>query len=261
MSSNEMSRALLGFGLPPAAPMSPPAQLTRMCTGPSFSSMVFFIAATAALSPILPLTAQTRPPWRSISLGHDGEIGRLAIFGGRGPMDVVDRDVGAEFGQTFGHHAPEAAPGSRHESRLAGEFLGHASLLIGVQAERAHVGGAAADHGEFVLGDRGVLALLPGRAEIGVVGEAVDARGREARGEVGGGFGWIEVPPFRPQEAHMPRLQRARLQHCGQLLVMRAQQVEQRSHGHGAVADRAAHEPIALVGELDAVILEMEWRT
>jgi hypothetical protein len=42
----------------------------------------------------------------------------------------------------------------------------------------AHVRGAAADHREFVIDQRRVLALLPGRAIVGVVGEAIDARRR-----------------------------------------------------------------------------------
>src|SRR5271165_700375 len=68
MSSSGMPSASLGSGLPPEAPMSPPAQLTRTSTVPSFDSISVFIAATADLSPILPVTAATLPPCRAISL-------------------------------------------------------------------------------------------------------------------------------------------------------------------------------------------------
>ena len=40
--------------------------------------------------------------------------------------------------------------------------------------------------------------------------------------------------------------------------MMRGEQVEHVGDGHGAVADRAAHEPVALVGELDAIVLEVQ---
>ena len=67
MSSKGMPRASFGTGLPPAAPMSPPAQLTRMCTSPSAASMSAFIFATAAGSPMLPVTATTFTPWPATS--------------------------------------------------------------------------------------------------------------------------------------------------------------------------------------------------
>ncbi len=62
MSSKSMSSALLGLGLPPLAPMSPPAQLTSTSTSPRSASILRFISATASRSPILPVTAVTRVP-------------------------------------------------------------------------------------------------------------------------------------------------------------------------------------------------------
>ena len=132
-------------------------------------------------------------------LGDDAEIGGLAIFRRRRPVDVVNRDIGAELGEPLGHDAPEPAARAGDEGGLAAEFLGHAlGSFDCCKADRASCCGAAADHGEFVVVDRGVVALLPGRAVVGVVGEAVDARRGQAGGERLGGFRRVAVPPFRP---------------------------------------------------------------
>ena len=56
----------------------------------------------------------------------------------------------------------------------------------------------------------------------------------------------------------MPRLQRARLQHGRQRLMVLGEDRDHLVERHGAVADRAAHQPKALVGELHVVVLEMD---
>jgi hypothetical protein len=78
--------------------------------------------ATAALSPMLPTTPATR-----YLLRDDAEIGGLAIFGRRGPVDVVDGDIGAEFGEPLRHHPPQPTAGAGDERRLAIEFPAHAA--------------------------------------------------------------------------------------------------------------------------------------
>src|ERR1700728_803255 len=96
-------------------------------------------------------------------LGDRTEIGGLAEFGRRGPGYVVDGNVRAELRQPFRHRPPEPAARAGDERDLAGELFRHPSVsFLGAKADRAHVAGAAADHGEFVVGDRGVFAALPG---------------------------------------------------------------------------------------------------
>ena len=56
----------------------------------------------------------------------------------------------------------------------------------------------------------------------------------------------------------MPRLERSRLEHRRQRLAARRQDVEHRGDRHGAVADRAAHQAIAFIGELHPVVFEMD---
>ena len=131
MSSKEMPRTLLGLGLPPEAPMSPPAQLTRISHLAEVGLDVAFIAATASRSPMLPVTAATRVPYRSpSSLGHRAEIGELAVFRRRRPVEVVDGDVGAVLGQPLGHHPAEAASRAGDEGNLAAEFPAHLLFSI-----------------------------------------------------------------------------------------------------------------------------------
>ena len=55
----------------------------------------------------------------------------------------------------------------------------------------------------------------------------------------------------------MARLERARLEHGGQPVVMLGEHRDHLRERHRAVADGAAHQPVALVGELHAVVLEM----
>ena len=164
--------------------MSPPAQLTRMSTAPELGvdlllhrrdrGLVADVAADRGDASAMPR-----------DLVRDRvEIGRLAILGRRGPGQVVDRDIGAELGQPLGHHAPEPAARAGDERDLAASSLvipqsplsaprPIARMLVALR--RIMV--------EFVIRDRAIVAALPGRAKIGVVGEAVDPRCREAGGE------------------------------------------------------------------------------
>ena len=59
----------------------------------------------------------------------------------------------------------------------------------------------------------------------------------------------------------MARLERARLQHRGQARVVRGEDRGYLRDRHRTVADGAADEAIALVGELDAVVLEVDVAT
>ena len=56
----------------------------------------------------------------------------------------------------------------------------------------------------------------------------------------------------------MARFERSGLEHRIQLPALRREDIEHRGHRDGAVADGAAHEAIALVGELHAVVLQMD---
>src|SRR3984957_6769633 len=57
------------------------------------------------------------------------EIGRLAVLGGPGPGQVMDRDVRAKLGQPLRHHAPEPAARAGDKRDLAGELFDHAFSL------------------------------------------------------------------------------------------------------------------------------------
>ena len=86
-----------------------------------------FIAAIAALSPILPVTATVRTPYFFDFRGDDAEIFRLAIFGRRRPIEIVDRDIGAEFGQSLlpASHGRGRCPEPVTNAILPGKFLAH----------------------------------------------------------------------------------------------------------------------------------------
>ena len=56
----------------------------------------------------------------------------------------------------------------------------------------------------------------------------------------------------------MPRLERAGLEHRRQFSALRRQDVQHRGDRDGAVADGAAHEAIALLGELHPIVLQMD---
>ena len=103
----------------------------------------------------------------------------------------MDRDIRAKLGQPLRHHAPEPAARAGDKCDLASEFFGHAIRLhiLCAKVDRAHVVGAAADHGQFVIRDPRIVAVLPGGAKVRVVGEAIDPRGGEAGGKRGADSG------------------------------------------------------------------------
>src|SRR6185437_8393990 len=262
MSSKEISSALFGLGLPPVAPMSPPAQLTRIFTAPSFPSIVRFIAATAARSPILPSTAQTLPPCRAICLATASRSAASPYLAG----PVQEMSWIATFAPSEASLSAIARPSPRPDPVTNAvlplsspvKLISCCSLQrAGSQAQRAHIGRAAADHRQFVIDERGVVACLPGRAVIRLLRQMVDARRRCASGQRLSALGRIAAPPFRRQPPHMPRLQRARLQHRRQLGVMGGEQIEHLSYRRRAIADGAAHQAITLVGELNPIVLQM----
>src|SRR3984885_8381361 len=59
--------------------------------------------------------------------GDGVEIGRLAIFCGRGPGQIMDRHVRAKLGQTIRHHTPEPTARAGDERDLASKLFGHPS--------------------------------------------------------------------------------------------------------------------------------------
>src|SRR5579872_1400193 len=199
--------------------MSPPAQLTRISTWPSLASISAFIFATAALSPILPLTAVTFPPCRAIALATASRSGASPYLAGA----VQVRSWIATSAPSSANRSAITRPSPRPEP-VTKAILPLSSLVIPSvsiampKADRAHVAGAAADHLKFVVGDSPILAALPGRAIIGAVGEAVDPRRREAGGERGRRFRRIEAPPFGPKKPHVAGFERARLEHRVKLL-------------------------------------------
>src|SRR5580704_2804680 len=263
MSSSGMPSASLGSGLPPEAPMSPPAQLTRMSTVPSFDSISVFIAATADLSPILPVTAASLPPCRASSFATAPRSGASPYLAGAvQAMSWMARSAPSSASRsaiTRPRPRPDPVtkailPLSSLGMRLFPQF-GPTSVLT--KTDRAHVGRAAPNHRQFKVNDRAVLAAFPGCAKVGFVSQPVHPRRRKARGKRPGGLGRIAVPPFGPQKAHMPRLERSRLENRGQTAMMPGEFIQNLGQRNGAVADRAADETITLVGELDAIVLEM----
>ena len=76
---------------------------------------------------MFPLTAHDLSAVPADRLGDRGEIGRLAILGGRGPGEVMNRHVRAELGEPLRHHAPEPAARAGDERDFASELLGHPS--------------------------------------------------------------------------------------------------------------------------------------
>src|ERR1700722_7038136 len=258
MSSSGMPSASLGSGLPPAAPMSPPAQLTSMSTRPSLASMSSFIFATAALSPMFPLTAATLPPCRAIPFATASRSAASRYLAG--PVQV--RSWIATSAPSSASRSAITRPSPRPEPVTnailpASSLVIHQSPVLSAKANRVHVAGAAADHRQFVIRDCAIVAALPGRAKVGVVREAIDPRRREAGGERRRRLGCVKAPPFRPQEPHVPGFERAGLEHRIQLPALCRQDVQHGDKRDGAVADRAAHEAIALVGELHAVVLQV----
>src|ERR1700729_327874 len=258
MSSSGMPSASLGSGLPPAAPMSPPAQLTSMSTRPSLASMSSFIFATAALSPMFPPPRALFPPCRAIPFATASRSAASPYFAG--PVQV--RSWIATSAPSSASRSAITRPSPPPEPVTnailpASSLVIHQSPVLSAKANRVHVAGAAADHRQFVIRDCAIVAALPGRAKVGVVREAIDPRRREAGGERRRRLGCVEAPPFRPQKPHVPRFERSRLEHRVQLPALLCQNVQQGGHGDGAVADGAAHQPIALVGELHTVVLQV----
>ena len=238
--------------------MSPPAQLTRMSTVPSFDSISVFIAATADLSPILPVTAATLPPCRASSLATAPRSGASPYLAGAvQAMSWMARSAPSSASRSA-ITRPRPRPDPVTKAILPLSSLGMRLFpQFGVKTDRAHVGGAAPDHRQFKVNDRAVLAAFPGRAKVGFVSQPVHPRRRKARGKRLGGLGRIAVPPFGPQKAHMPRLERSGLENRGQTAMMPGEFIQNLGQRNGAVADRAADETIAFVGELDAIVLQM----
>src|SRR5262249_40686012 len=111
-SSILISSALFGFGLPPAAAMSPPAAFTRIVIGPSARSTSRAISLTRAAD-----EACAPADGRDVGLRR-GEIRDLAEFRRRLLVAIVHGDAGAELGEPPRDRMPEPTARSRHERHL-----------------------------------------------------------------------------------------------------------------------------------------------
>ena len=76
------------------------------------------------------MTAQVRTPCFSIAFATSPRSADLAILRRRGPVEIVDRDVGAELCQPLRHDPSEAAAGARHERDRSAQFPGHSDLSV-----------------------------------------------------------------------------------------------------------------------------------
>src|SRR5258706_295275 len=166
MSSSAISSALFGFGLPPAAPMSPPAQFTRTLTTPSFASISLRILCTAVLSPMLPVTATVRVPYFSSDLATAPRSGAsLYLLGAFQSMSWIATSA------PNSHRRSAMVRPSPRPDPVTNIVLPLNSLLISIssvhQAYALHVGRAAPDHVEFIADQRRTVSVaLPRRAIV-----------------------------------------------------------------------------------------------
>src|SRR3954469_20147857 len=253
MSSSATSSALLGFGLVPVAPMSPPAQLTRMSTSPSSAAIARAMPATASGSPMLPVTVATRPPWRRSSPATSSRPLASPYL----PGSAASRSWMATSAPSDASLSAIARPRPRPEpvtnAILPAKGLSVMSLH---DAEGADVGRARPHHVPLVADQLlAAPAALPRRPVILVVREPVDPGGAQCRGEPPGVLRSVALPPVRREQPDVARLERARLQRGREVAPQDLHELTER---HRAVADGAAHEPVALAGELDAVVLQVQ---
>src|SRR3954453_20573562 len=184
MSSSETSSALLGSGLPPEAPMSPPAQFTRMSTVPSSAAIVRDIASTASGSPMLPSTAATRPPWRPISRATSSRPPASPYFAGC----PASRSWMAPSAPSAASLSAIARPSPRPEPVTNAILPAKGLSVISLhESHCAHVRGAAPHHLALVSDQLlAAGAALPRRPEVLVRAERVHLRGAQRRGELRG---------------------------------------------------------------------------
>src|SRR6478735_5313476 len=181
MSSRLMSNALFGFGFPPWAPMSPPAQLTRMSTWPRSALILVYISATAAGSPIFPSTAVTRVPCRPTDAATWSRVSASPYF----PGPAASRSWIATSAPSEASLSAIARPSPRPEPVTKAILPASGLSVISLhESERTQVRGAGSHHFALVPDQRVAgLAALPRRPEIVVLGEAVDPRGSQRRRE------------------------------------------------------------------------------
>ena len=125
ISSSGMPSTLLGAGLPPEAPMSPPAQLTSSSTSPSFAFDVRLHLLDRGLVADIAGDGDRANAKRLDLLDDHPEVGSLAVFRRRIPVEVVDGDVGAKAGEFDCDGVADAPPRARDECDLAAQFLAH----------------------------------------------------------------------------------------------------------------------------------------
>ena len=98
------------------------------------------------------------------ALGDGVEIGEFAIFGRRGPFDVMDGDVGAEFGEPLGHEVVRHAPYQRfNDDAVAADIPARLEADLGVP-ETHPLGGFHIVLVELAGGD---LLPMPDLARLG----------------------------------------------------------------------------------------------
>src|SRR3954454_3913807 len=205
MSSSDTSSALFGSGLPPFDPMSPPAQLTRMSTSPSSLVMRRCISATAAGSPMLPVTVATRPPCRAISRATSSRFWASPYFEGETASRswiATSAPCDASFSAMV-RPSPRPEPVTKAILPLRGPSI--ASLH---QSERPHVRGAPSDHvllvGEQLLARR---LSLPRGPEVLVLVQQIHPGCLQRLRESAGVLGRIALPPVRGEQPDVTRLE------------------------------------------------------
>src|SRR4051812_15574904 len=252
MSSSATSSPLFGSGLVPVAPMSPPAQLTRMSTFPRSFAILRAISATASGSPMLPSTVATRPPWRPISRATSSRPLASPYFAGC----PASRSWMATSAPSAASLSAIARPSPRPEPVTNAILPAKGLSVISLhESECTQVRGAAPHHLALVSDQLlAAGAALPRRPEVLVRAERVHLRGAQRRGELPGVHRRIALPPLLREEPDVARRQRTRLERGREVAPQDLRELPER---HRALADGAADEPVALSGGLHPVVLEM----
>ena len=172
------------LGLPPAAPMSPPAQLTSMSTVAELGSIVGLhlrhrrrvadIAGDGGDAHAVS-SRSARPPRRGLRIRRISPAGSSPGRGSRRRRRA--RPAGSAITR------PRPRPEPVTKAILPLEFRCVILFSCHMIPSAAHVGGAAPDHVQLVVIEQRVVPALPGRAVVGVVGQAVGLRRLQAGGE------------------------------------------------------------------------------
>src|SRR3954471_6396782 len=267
-SSILISSALFGFGLPPAAAMSPPAALTRIVPGPSARSTSIAIAGTRASSLMSPRTTQVRPPMLATSACDAARSANSPNSAGACSSRSCTATLAPSSASRFATACPKPRPDPVTSATCPfNEYSSVVTLSPAVKerlffrvscAQRLDVLDTAPDLRQLVVHDLcWRRATLPGRLIRVVFTDAAAAQASKRRAQLRRRARTITLPPLWREQPDVPRLERARLDRRGQRIVLRSEDAPQLGERHGAVADGAAHQPVALRGELRAVVLQV----